>query len=133
MASIRKEILIDVPVNEVWAAISDFGAVQERAARGFVLATQLVGDTRILTFAGDLVVREKLVDVDHAAHRISYAATAGRIVHHNASQQVFHEGPGRSRVVWITDVIPDELSEIFERMLAHGAVAMKETIEAASG
>ena len=113
----------------MWAAISDFGAVHERAARGFVFDTQLEGDTRIVTFAGGLVVRETLVDIDPDARRISYSAAAGRITHHNASQQVFGEGPARSRIVWITDVLPVEVGDIFDTMLDHGAIAMKETIE----
>jgi MFS family permease len=40
----------------VWAAISEFGAVHERAARGFVLDTQLVGDARIVTVAGGSIL-----------------------------------------------------------------------------
>jgi carbon monoxide dehydrogenase subunit G len=130
MASISKFVSIDACPEDVWAAISDFGAVHERAARGFVTGTQLEGDTRIVTFANGLVVREKLVGLDRELRRIAYTASAGRITHHNASQQVFAEGDGRSLVVWVTDVLPEAVVETFETMLEQGAQAMKATIEA---
>jgi len=37
MASIRKEILIDAPPEDVWAAVRDVGAVHRRLAPGFVV------------------------------------------------------------------------------------------------
>ena len=39
--------------------------LHDRLARGFVTDTELEGDTRLVTFANGMVVRELIVDVDH--------------------------------------------------------------------
>ena len=110
MASIRKEILIDAPPEEVWGAVRDFGAVHRRLAPGFVVDVRLEGDVRVVTFANGLVVREPLVDLDEKARRLAYAAVGGRATHYNASMQVFADGQSRTRLVWVIDLLPHELA-----------------------
>lgn len=46
-----------------------------------------------------------------------------------ASSQVFAEGSGRSRLVWITDVLPDELVARLGELVEQGAGVMKQTLE----
>jgi carbon monoxide dehydrogenase subunit G len=129
MASICKEVLIDAHPDEVWAAVRDVGAVHQRLAEGFVVDTRLDGDARVVTFANGLVVRELIVDVDDTARRLAYAAVGGRATHHNASMQVFADGQGRTRLVWITDVLPNEVAGPIGALVEQGARAMKQTIE----
>jgi hypothetical protein len=40
------------------------------------------------------------------------------ITHHNASAQVIADGPGRTRFVWIADVLPDEVAGPMDQGLA---------------
>jgi hypothetical protein len=47
----------------------------------------------------------------------------------NASIQVFDEGEGRSRLVWITDVLPDDLATRISELVEQGAGIMKQTLE----
>ncbi len=129
MASIRKEVLIEAPPGDVWAAVRDVGAVHQRLARGFVVETQLDGDARIVTFENGFVVREMIVDIDDRARRLAYAAVGGRASHHNASMQVFADGDRRTRLVWITDVLPNEVAGPIGALIEQGAQAMKETLE----
>jgi hypothetical protein len=129
MASIRKEILIDVPAEEVWAAVRDVGAVHQRLARGFVVDTRLDADARVVTFANGQIVRELIVDVDDKMLRLAYAAIEGRARHHHASMQVVAEGADRSRLVWITDVLPGDLATPIGALMEQGADAMKRTLE----
>ena len=132
MASIRKDIPIDAPADEVWAAIRDVGAIHQRLATGFVTDTQMDGDeARIVTFANGLVVRELIVDVDDAQRRLAYAAVGGRSRHHNASFQVFPDGPDRARVTWIADVLPHEVATPIGEMMEAGARAMQRTFAGA--
>ena len=132
MASIRKNIPIDAPADEVWAAIRDVGAIHRRLATGFVTDTQMDGeDARVVTFASGLVVRELIVDVDDAARRLAYAAVGGRSRHHSASFQVFPDGPDRARVTWIADVLPHEVAAPIGEMMEAGARAMQRTLSAA--
>lgn len=129
MASIRKEIPIEARPEDVWAAVRDVGAVHRRLAPGFVTDVRLDGDARIVTFANGMVVRELLVDIDDAARRLAYAAVGGRATHHNASFQVFAESEGRSRLVWITDLLPNDMAGPIGAMVEQGAGVIKQTLE----
>ena len=104
MASIRKEFALATPAEAVWAALRDVGAVHTRLAPGFVTDCRMDGRERIVTFANGAVARELIVDVDDNARRLAYSARTPSIEHHHASVQVFDDGPGRCRLVWIADV-----------------------------
>jgi carbon monoxide dehydrogenase subunit G len=131
MASIRKEISIRARPDTVWAAIRDVGQAH-RLFPGVLVDAKLDGDSRIVTFANGAVVRELIVAVDDEARRFAYSATGGRTTHHNASFQVFDDGEGSSRVVWITDVLPDDLAETVRALVDAGSQAMKKTLESAT-
>jgi hypothetical protein len=132
MASIRKEILIDALPEKVWEAIRDVGAVHLRLAKGFVIDARLDGEARIVTFANGMVVRELIVDIDDEFLRLAYAAVGGLTKHHNASMQVFAEGEDRTRLLWITDLLPNELAGAIGVLVEQGAEFMKKTLELAS-
>ena len=129
MASIHKEVLIDAPADRIWDALRDVGAIHTRLARGFVTNTRLEGDARDVTFTNGAVVRERIVDLDDRVRRIAYAAVGGRFTHHSASIQVFPDGDSRSRVVWIADLLPNDLAELVGGMMEQGCAAMKRTLE----
>jgi uncharacterized protein YndB with AHSA1/START domain len=131
MATAHKEFIVRAPADRVWAAFRDVGAVHTRLARKFVTDCRLDGDSRIVTFADGTVVRERIVTIDEARRRLAYAVTEWRATHHNASFQVFDEGDGRTRIVWITDVLPNDLGGLIDGMMEQGAAAMKQTLEAA--
>ncbi len=131
MASIIREIVVDADPADVWAALADFGAVHERLAPGFVVASVLDGPaTRVVTFFNGAVAREVLVGTDDDARRLAYSVVEGplRATHHNASAQVVPEG-GRSRFVWITDVLPDELAGAIGELMDRGISVIKQTLE----
>jgi hypothetical protein len=132
VASIHKEILIDARPDHIWDAVRDVGAIHTRLAKQFVLDTRIEGDSRLVTFAGGAVVRERIVDVDDGARRLVYSVVEWRTTHHNASIQVFAEGDNRSRVVWIADLLPDDLADLVGGMMEQGGAAMKRTFEDSS-
>ena len=129
MASIRKELIVDAPADHVWAALRDIGQVHTRLAREFVIDTRLDGDSRLVTFANGEVVRERIVDIDDRARRLAYAVVDWRTTHHNASFQVTPDGDGRSRLTWITDLLPDSLADLVGGFVDQGSVAIKRTLE----
>ena len=132
MASIRREVCIDTPAERVWDAVRDVGALHTRLVAGFVIDCRIDGEARIVTFANGMVVRELIVDVNDADRRMVWAAVGGRLTHHNASVQVFVEAAGRSRVVWVADILPNELAAAIAAMIEQGMVAMKKTLERAA-
>ena len=130
MASIRKEIEIARPKALVWDAIRDVGAIHRRLVRGFVVDCKLEGDWRTVTFANGVTVRELIVSVDDKECRHSWAAVGALLTHYNASVQVFAEGADRCRVVWLADLMPNEVAPAIEGMIEQGLQAMKRTLEA---
>jgi len=132
MASIRQEISVAAPAAQIWDAVRDVGAVHERLAPGFVTDTKMDGDARIVTFGNGLVARELIVDIDETARRLVWSVVGGRLTHHNASLQVFQDGE-RSRLVWIADLLPNDLAGTIAGMIEQGMDAMKRTLEAHAG
>jgi carbon monoxide dehydrogenase subunit G len=130
MPSIRKEFTVNAAPERVWDAFRDVGAVATRLGPGFVTSCRLDGpDARVLTFANGLATRELIVDVDDHARRLVWAAVGGRLTHHNASMQVFADGQGRSRVVWVADLLPNELAGYVSGLIEQGLGVMKQTLE----
>ena len=125
MASIHKDIPIDATPAEVWAAVRDFGSPHQRLVPGFVLDSQLDGDARIVTFANGTMARELLVDCDDARRRLVYAVVSERIKQHSASVQVAADGEARSRLIWIVDVLPNEIAPYIDGQMDQAALAMQ--------
>src|SRR3954454_18103060 len=125
MASIYRDISLDAPAADVWAALRDYGAVHRRVAPGFVTDCKLDGDSRIVTFANGNVAQEMLVTIDDARMRLVYAVVSPRVKQHSASIQIFADGDGRSRMVWITDVLPNEIAPYIDGQMDLGAAAMQ--------
>jgi hypothetical protein len=80
-----------------------------------------------------MVVRELIVDRDDAGRRLAWSARSGRLTHHNASVQVFADGDQRSRLVWIADLLPDELAGDIRAMIEQATAIMKKTLQAHGG
>ena len=131
MASIHKEIPIDAPAEHVWAAVRDVGAVHRRLTPGVLVDANLDGCERVLSFAGGAVNRELIVDIDDGARRLAYAVIEGsrRVTYHHASMQVYADGGGSSRLVWITDFLPHDQAASIALIVKRGAQIMKQTLE----
>jgi hypothetical protein len=125
MASIHKDIPLDARPDDVWAAVRDYGAVHQRVAPGFVTDCRLDGDSRIVTFANGNVAQELLVTMDDARKRLVYAVVSPRVKQYSASIQIFADGEGRSRMVWIADVLPDEIAPYIDGQMDLGTLAMQ--------
>jgi uncharacterized protein YndB with AHSA1/START domain len=103
MASIHKEMLIAAPVEHVWAAVRDIGAIHTRFAREFVVDTRVEGTCRLVTFANGMVVREQIVDIDDRGRRLAYS---------------------------IADLLPDTLADRVDGFMEQGCAAITRTLEA---
>lgn len=135
MASIHREIMIGVDASQVWAALRDVGALHTRLVKGFVTDCRLErgvdGEARFVTFANGVVAREQIVSVDDDTRRVVWSAAGGRLSHHNASAQVVDDSGGRSRVLWVCDLLPDAMAPAIAGMIEQGLQAMKATLEQA--
>lgn len=136
MATIIRQVHIDTPPAEVWAALSDFAALHERLAPGFVVDLRMDGpETRTVTFFNGMVAREVLIGVDEDSRRLAYTAVEGGppATHYNASAQVSEEGSNRSRFVWIIDVLPHDLATAVGDLMDRGIAVIRQTLESPSG
>ena len=129
MATIQKEIEIEGSKDFVWDAIRDVGAIHKRLVPGFVIDCKLEGDWRTVTFVNGMVVRELIVSVDNNTCRHSWAAEHESLIHYNASVQVFSEGDNKCRVVWIADLMPNEVTDSINQMIEQALRTMKQTLE----
>ena len=131
MATIRREFPVDAPPERAWAAVRDVGNAH-RLFAGVLTDCRLEDGARTVTFANGMVVRELIVTVDDETRRLVWSARGERFVHHNASLQVLPSGDGtgdgKSRVVWIADLLPDELASAVAGLMDAGASAMKRTL-----
>jgi hypothetical protein len=129
MASIHREVLIDAPPHFVWSALRDVGAIHTRLAPGFVTDVKLEDGARIVTFGNGMVARELIVDVEDATQRVAWSVVGGAMTHHNASAQVFAEEGGRSRFVWIADLLPHALAPAIAAMIDQGMAVIQRHLE----
>lgn len=128
MASIHKEILIDVPPEQVWDAARDVGALHTRLVPGFVIDTQVEDGARLVTFGNGMQVRELIIDVDDENRRIAWAAVGTSMTHYNASFQVYEKNGG-TLGVWIADLLPHTAAPQIAEMIEQGLAAMKHAME----
>jgi hypothetical protein len=131
VASIRHEVEIDATAEQVWDAVRDVGAVHRRLVPGLAVGARMDGDVRIVSLPDSSVVRELILDVDDETRRLAYAVVEGRmaLVYHHAALEVFAEGPGRSRLVWITDFLPDDMAAEIRLRTERGIQVMKRALE----
>ena len=128
MATIRKQVTIDVPVDAVWGALRDYGALHEMAV-GFVTTTEMDGDDRLVTFANGTVLRERLISIDEELRRVSWTIVDGPYSHHNGAAEVLADGDGRTRFIWTADLLPEEAAAPTAEAMEIGIQAIKRELE----
>ena len=126
MASIHKEISTKAKLDDVWNALRDVGALHTRLVPGFVTDTRLEPGGRIVTFGNGTVVHESIVTIDEKNHRVVWSAVGAPFVHHNASAQAMENGSHNTTVVWIADLLPDEIADPVSTMMDQGMEVMKQ-------
>jgi uncharacterized protein YndB with AHSA1/START domain len=129
MASIRKEIRIEAPVDRVWDALRDVGALHTKLVPGFVVDTRLEGDARLVTFGNGMTAREEIISVDAAQRRVAWAVVGQQFRHYNGAAWVEPDPKGGSRFIWTADVLPNDLASQVEQMMTVGITVVKTTLE----
>jgi hypothetical protein len=129
VASIHHEVSVDVGADVAWAALRQVGQAHTLFAP-VLTGGHLEGDTRTVTFANGMVVRERILDVDDQRKRVSYTVLDGPgMTFHHASMQVLDAGSGRCRFRWITDFLPEEAVEALGPLIEQGGAALKANLE----
>jgi hypothetical protein len=126
MATLHKSIVLPVAARDLWDAARDLGALHTRLVPGFVIATVLddASRSRVVTFANGMVLTEPILSVDDDRRRLAWTAAGGSTTHYNAVLEVFEHDEG-ARVVWTTDLLPDELAGSIGAMQDQALAAMR--------
>ncbi len=128
MATIRRNIPVEATPEAAWSAVRDVGNAHRRLCPGVLTDCRLEDGARVVTFANGLVVRELIVAVDDEARRFAWSAQGERFVHHNASLEVLRGDGGTSVLVWIADLLPDEMASDVSALMDLGAAAMQRAL-----
>ena len=127
MASIHKQLVVEVGSEEAWAALRLVGEPHKLFAPVLVDG-HLDGDTRTVRFANGMEVQERILDVSEAKRRVAYCALNGPgMTYHHASMQVVDAGPGRCLFIWITDFLPPDIAGNLAPLIEQGAKAFRPT------
>lgn len=129
MASIRREVTMDIPAEHAWAALRDFGNAGALFA-GVLTKCRRIGDMRMVTFANGRKLAERLIALDQKERRIAYTALSGMFSHHSASMQIVEDGPA-CKFVWVSDFLPDEAAANVAPLVDAGCRAIKRNLERA--
>jgi len=124
--TVRKDVVLGADAADVWDALRDFTAVHQRLCPGVLVDSRPDPGGRVVTFAAGPVVRETLVAVEPEERRLVYAVAESPFPfdHHQASMQVLPDEAG-CRLVWITDLLPDEVAPAVSALVDEGAAAMR--------
>lgn len=84
----------------------------------------------MVTFVNGVVARELIVSLEEDARRLVWSVVGGQATHHNSSFQVFAGANGGTRLVWITDVLPDSVAVPLSAMIEAGSQAIQRALGA---
>lgn len=128
MASIRKQVVVEAPPEEVWDALRAWDQLHTRLAPGFVTDVTMDGADRIVTFFNGAQVREVLVALDEQERRLVWTIAGGPYTHHSGAAQVHEAEGGASLFEWRSDLLPDEAAEQTAQMMEQGLQAIVATL-----
>lgn len=129
MATIRTHIRIDRPADDVWAVVSDAGAISEWFPAIERSSASSDGTTRTITIAGT-EVSEDIVTNDDDLRRFQYRITAPLPVEfHLGTIDVLDDGDG-SLVIYSTDIEPGDMAALLGPALTDALANLKQQLEA---
>jgi carbon monoxide dehydrogenase subunit G len=119
--TIYRETRINAPVDDVWSALEDVGAINRLI--DFLGEVTVDGDQRTCELGDQGLLKELMVSIDPELRRVAYTIEESPFGfrHHHASMQAVPDGDG-TRFVWWTDFQPAEnagpLAEAIDGSLA---------------
>lgn len=115
MATVRRELLIDRPADEVWQVVSDAGAIHKwfpGIIKSEYIPSVSPGEpaTRKVELGSGLSLVEEIVTNDPLLRRFQYRIAGGAFREHLATVDVIEIDPERCLAVYGTDASPDVMA-----------------------
>jgi carbon monoxide dehydrogenase subunit G len=102
--SVRREVRIRCPADEVWALVGDPARLPEWFPG--VASAEVSGATRVVTTAAGLPMPEDILTNDPLQRRFQYRITTSLFREHTSTLDVHDLGDGSSLVVYAADADP---------------------------
>jgi hypothetical protein len=110
VATVRRELRIGRPPDEVWAVVGDPTSI----ASWFpgIVGCSVDGSVRVITTGTGVAIPEEIITNDPILRRFQYRITAPFLRSHLGMIDVFDLGDGTSLVSYSTDALPDAMALI---------------------
>jgi hypothetical protein len=108
MATVRRELRIDRPPDQVWATLGDPATIHEWFPG--IVASTVEGDVRTITLGSGVPLAEDIVTIDPVLRRFQYRITGGLFRHHLGTVDVLDLHDGTCMAVYSTDAEPDVMA-----------------------
>mgnify|MGYP001820280907 CR=1 FL=1 len=128
MASVRREVRVHRPADEVWAVVGDPATIHHWFP-GIVDAT-VDGTSRVITTTSGRPMPEEIVTLDHVRRRFQYRLVAPMMRHHLGTIDVHDLGDRTSLVVYATDADPDTLALVIGGATGAAPRELRDQVEA---
>jgi hypothetical protein len=129
MATVRREIRIRRPPEDVWAVLGDPGTIHEWFPG--IVASSVEGDVRTVTLGSGLPLPERIVTNDPILRRFQYRVEGGLFRNHLGTIDVLDLGDGSSMVVYSTDAEPDVMALVIGGATGAALHELRRQLEAA--
>lgn len=127
MASLRAQVKIDRPANEVWDVVSDAGNIS--AWFPAIKTSSVTGNSRHCEVAGGGSLDEEIVASDPELRRFQYRITGGMPVESHLGTVDVLADDSSSIVVYSTEVAPDSLADTLGPAIEEGLEGLKRYCE----
>jgi carbon monoxide dehydrogenase subunit G len=126
MATGTASIDIDVPAEQVWTVVGDFGGIASWMPG--IESCRVEGDLRIIETMG-MTISERLVSKDDGGRTLTYSIAEGAPVEsHEAVITVSPKGEA-AQVTWDVEAAPDEMADLMATVYQQALDALKTHLE----
>ncbi len=108
--TVRRQVRIARPPDEVWALAGDPGRIQEWFPG--IASSTVDGTMRVITTRSGIPMPEEIVTCDPIQRRFQYRITAGLVKEHLSTLDVLDLGDGTSLVTYAADANPSTMALI---------------------
>jgi hypothetical protein len=130
-ASVRRQVRIARPADEVWAIVGDPARVQEWFPG--IVSSAVDGATRIVTTGSGIPMPEEIVTNDPLQRRFQYRITAPIVREHLSTLDVLDLGDGTSLVVYSADANPATMALVIAGAAGNALDHLRTMLETKEG
>lgn len=128
--SVRRQVGIACPPDEVWAIVGDASRVQDWFPG--IESSTVDGTTRVIMTGSGLPMPEEIVTVDPIQRRFQYRITAPIIQEHLSTIDVLDLEDGTCLVVYSADAIPSTMALVIAGAAGNALEHLRTMIEGTS-